>query len=403
MLTKRAIDAVISQAKAAGKAFKKGDRNGLVLHARPTGASWRANYRRPDGKPDTIVYGPFPLISLDEARDKHDAARKLLLEGIDPKERNREAKRATANTFAEVAQRYIATLEGGVTADTLAKRKWQLAFITPHVGSKPINTVKAEALLAALQKVEKRGLCGETVHDIKQLCGRVFDFAIAEGACELNPANSVTKALKKHVESHLAAITDPVKFGKLLNSISGAAGQPATVGALKLLPLVMLRPGELRHGKWAEVDFERAQWTIPAARMKGRKDHIVPLSRQAIAILKHLKSITGDGELMFPAIGPKKRPISENTLGNALRQLDYPSDVHTPHGFRSSASTILHEQGVPSSDIELQLSHKIPGVAGIYNRSERLAERTRMMQMWADHCDMLRDGKVMPFKQRRSA
>ncbi len=417
-ITESAINKARREAVKDACDKKVTDGGGLYLLVRPNGsASWRhkfnfGTHRAKRGKhkgelvpkEQLATLGSYPETSIKEARKRHQASRSMLDAGENPCVKKREEKLAASDTFAEFAENYLAA-QVKLAPDTLEKRQWQLAFVLPHIGNTPIKEVRAKDLLAALRKIEERGLCGETVHDIKQLCGRIFDFAIAEDRAEFNPAQSITKALKPHIESHLCAVTDPAEIGKLLRAIDGFTGQPATVAALRLLPHVFLRPGELRHGRWSEINFDTAQWIVPAARMKGRHDHIVPLSKQAVAILKNLKPITGDGEFMFPAVGPKKRAISENTLGAALHSIGYASDVHVPHGFRTTASTRLHELGYPSADIELQLAHRDKNkIRGIYNRAERIKERTKMMQEWSDHLYVLRvGGNVVAIGKKRRA
>jgi integrase len=403
-ITESAINKTLREARTSDEDKKLTDGKGLYLLVRPNGsAAWRHKFNF-GGKELLDTLARYPETSIKEARRLHQANRSLLDAGINPMEKKREAKRAASDTFGEFASNYLTAQEGKLAPDTLEKRRWQLDFVLPHIGTTPIKAVRPKDLLAALREVEKRGLCGETVHDIKQLCGRVFDFAIAEDRADFNPAQSITKALKPHVESHLAAVTKPAEIGSLLRAIDGFVGQPATLAALRLLPHVFLRPGELRHGRWAEIDFAVAQWVVPAERMKGKREHIVPLSKQALAILKALKPITGEGEYMFPAIGPKRRPISENTLGAALRSIGYDSNTMVPHGFRTMASTRLHELGYPSADIELQLAHRDKNkIRGIYNRAERLKERTRVMQEWSNHLDALRIGdNVVTITQRRA-
>jgi integrase len=301
--------------------------------------------------------------------------------------RNAKAKGATSHTFAQVAEAYLET-RTDLAPRTLSKARWQhRAFLNPEIGSQPIGEITAPQLLAALRKIEKTGKL-ETAHKSKELAGRVFMFAIAEGdkGVDRNPAADLKLALRARPDVHLAAVTKRADVGNLMRAIEEAKGfQPATLAALKLLPHVFLRPGELRAGRWEEMNWGTAQWTVPAARMKGngnkRREHVVPLSRQALAILKSLYKITGDDGYMFPAIGGKGRPLSENTLNAALGTLGYTSDIHTPHGFRSTASTLLHELGHDRGDIELQLAHVDRNqVRGIYNRSKRIAELAKMMQ-----------------------
>jgi integrase len=403
-LTDSAIAKAMATAKNTGKPIKLTDEGRLRLLIRPSGsASWQHRYDF-NGKEQIATLGSYPTLSIAKARVKRDANRAQLEDGINPMaEKKKEkiaARAASANTFATVAAAYLET-RTDLAPRTLKKAQWQLReFLNPEIGNEPIGEITAPLLLAAIRKIEKTGKY-ETAHKTKELAGRVFSFAIAEGTnnVDYNPAAGLSPALKARPEKHLAALTKPAEVGQLLRVIDGAKDfKPATHAALRLLPHVFLRPGELRGGRWNEIDWDTAQWTVPAGRMKGkgnrRVEHIVPLSRQAVAILKSLEKITGgkDG-YMFPAIGGKDRPLSENTLGAALVTLGYTSDMHTPHGFRSTASTLLHELGFLSSDIELQLAHKDKNqVRGIYNRSERIKERRVMMQKWSDHLDQLRNG-----------
>jgi integrase len=385
-----------------GKYF---DGGGLHLLVKPTGSKlWRFKYRV-NGVEKLLALGSYPEVPLAEARKRHGDARALLAKEppVDPGAERAAAKAATENTFAAVAEDYLSKQVDRLAPRTVGKARWQLRdFLNPHIGDKPIDKVTARDLLAALRRVEARGLT-ETAHKTKELAGRVFMYGIASGLCERNVAADLKLALKPRPNEHLAAITDPAEVGELLRAIKGYNGQPATHAALLLLPHVFLRQGELRSSRWAEIDFEAALWRIPGERMKMGREHLVPLSDQALAILTWLKEITGDGEYMFPAIGPKRRPLSNNTLGYALQGLGYSSDVHTPHGFRSTASTLLHELGYESRDIELQLAHADSNkVRSIYNRSERIKERTRMMQAWSDYLDNLRDaGNVVAIRRRK--
>jgi integrase len=401
-LTDTAIKAAIRAAvKHATKPKKLPDGKGLSLLVKPNGSAlWRFKYSMPRyAHGNLISFGAYPDVPLKAARDKRDEARKLIAAGRDPSEVRQEAKHATANTFAQVAEEYISK-QTNLAPRTITKARWQLRLL-PEISRRPINEISAKELLAALRKIEARGLT-ETPHKTKELCGRVFMYGVACGLCERNVAADLKLALKPRPEQHLAAITDPVKVGQLLRDIDKYVGQPATKAALRLLPHVFLRAAELRNGQWPEIDWSAALWRIPGSRMKAKREHLVPLSKQALAILRELQPITGEG-YMFPAIGPKQRPISENTLGYALHGLGYSSDVHVPHGFRSTASTLLHELGWDSRDIELQLAHADSNkIRGIYNRAERIKERTRMMQQWSDYLDQLRTGdanKVVPFKK----
>jgi integrase len=398
-------DSKIRAAKPKEKVYKLFDGGGLHIRVEPTGARlWRLKYRF-GGHEKLLSMGIYPDVPLASARKRRDEARALLAEDppIDPAAERAAAKLATVNTFAAVAEEFIGKQVDRLALRTVDKARWQLReFVNPYIGDMPINEISAQNLLAALRRIEHRGKI-ETAHKTKELCGRVFLYAIATGRCDHNVAADLKLALKPRPAEHLAAITDPPKVGKLLRAIDGYDGQPATAAALRLAPHVFLRPGELRHGRWAEIEWGAALWRVPADRMKMKREHVVPLSVQSISILTWLKEITGRGEYMFPAIGPKSRPISENTLGAALRGLGYSSDVHTPHGFRSMASTLLHELGFVSTDIELQLAHADKNkIRAVYNRSERIKERTRMMQAWSNYLDSLRDvGNVVAIRRRK--
>ncbi len=389
-------DAVIRAAKPREKPYKLFDGGGLFVHITPKGQRyWRLRYWF-DGKEKLLALGVFPRIKLAKARALREAAKDAVANGTDPTIQRKADKLAASETFADIAEEYVAK-QAGVLADrTVKKARWQLReFVNPWIGSRPIRRIDAPELLAVLRRIEARGKI-ETAHKTKELCGRVFLYGIATGRCDRNIAADLKSALApRPTDQHLAAITDPAKVGELLRRIDSYDGQPGSTAALRLLPHVFLRPGELRGGLWSEIDFDAALWRIPAERMKGktgkRREHLVPLSRQALALLKTLHKFTGRGEYMFPAIGAKARPISENTLGAALRGLGYGHDVMVPHGFRSMASTLLHESGEVSGDIELQLAHVDSNkVRGIYNRSERIKERAKMMQRWSDRLDKLR-------------
>jgi integrase len=391
----RLTDSFIRALKPSGKSRKFFDGDGMFLLQTPSGAlGWRLKYRIA-GREKLISFGSYPEVRLAEARDLRHDARKLIAKGTDPSEVRKAAKLAASNSFAQVAEEYVQQQEGNLAKRTVDKARWQLReFVNPMIGNKPINSISAQELLALLRRIEARGKT-ETTYKTKELCGRVFLYGVATGRCERNIAADLKGALKPRAGRSYPAIVDPAKVSELLRAVDGYIGQPATVAALRLLPHVFLRGGELRQGKWSEIDWDNAQWRIPAERMKMKREHIVPLSRQSIAILRGLKKITGDGEWMFPALGPKKRCISENTLGAALRTLGYGPDLMVPHGFRVMASTLLHDMGFVSSDIELQLAHSDKNkIRAIYNRSERIKERARMMQKWSDRLDALKAAKV---------
>lgn len=400
-------DTAVKAAKPKDKPYKRSDGGGLYLLVTRNSAGpsklWRLKYRV-NGVEKLLALGQYPDVTLAMARERRDDARRLLADGTDPGAERAAAKLATANTFAAVAEEYLSKQVDRLAPRTVNKARWQLRdFLNPYIGDKPIDKVSAPDLLAALRRIEVRGLT-ETPHKTMELAGRVFMYGVASGLCERNIAADLKLALKPRSDQHLAAVTDPAKVGELLRAIEGYDGQPATAAALRLAPHVFLRPGELRGGRWCEIDFNNALWRLPADRMKMKREHLLPLSQQAVAILTALKPITGYSEFLFPAIGPKHRPISENTLGAALRGLGYGPDVMVPHGFRSIASTLLHELGYESRDIELQLAHADSNkIRGIYNRAERIKERTKMMQQWSDYLDNLRDAGNVVALRRRSA
>jgi integrase len=391
-------EAFIRGLKPTDKNRKIFDGEGLhILQGGKGRLGWRLKYRI-QGVEKCISFGTYPETSLKEAREKRFEAKRLIAKGIDPSQVRKQAKLDATNSFADVAEEYIVNQADSLAKRTVDKARWQIReFVNPALGNKPIRDIGAQDLLAVLRRIEARGKT-ETAHKTKELCGRVFLYGVATGRCDRNVAADLKGALKPRKVKNHAAITDPAKVGELLRAIDGYTGQPGSSAALRLAPHVFLRPGELRQGRWVEIDWENAQWKIPATRMKGKKghqrDHLVPLSRQAVGILREIGKITGDGEFVFPAIGPKRRPISENTLGGALRALGYDHDTMVPHGFRAIASTLMHDLGFPSTDIELQLAHADKNkIRAVYNRSERIKERTKMMQKWSDHLDKLRATK----------
>ena len=281
------------------------------------------------------------------------------------------------------------------------KANWtfqQLLF--PELGDRPIRHIKAPELLAALRKLEARGKI-ETAHRTKQRASQIFRYAIATGRADHDPAADLRGALTPLEVEHRAAITDPKRVGELLRAIDEYAGQPSTHYALKLAPYVFLRPGELRAAEWSEIDFDKAEWRIPAERMKMREGHIVPLPKQAVDILREIQPLIGSGSLVFPSLRTNTRPISEGTVNAALRRVGFSKEEMTGHGFRTRASTLLNEQGWHPDLIELQLAHAERNkVRAAYNRAQRLSERKTMMQAYADYLDGLRaGGRVVPIRK----
>lgn len=409
MLTPSAV----TNAKAQAKPYKLADERGMYLLVKPDGARWwRFDYRRPDtGKRNTLSLGTFPDVSLRMARERREEARRQLADGIDPGAVRQEAKAAkvkaaaaedvVAYTFEVAAREWMARQD--VAEVTANKTRWILeAFLFPEIGSTPLTEVTPRLLLDALRKVEATGKL-ETAKRARVKAGQVFRWAILEGMAEIDPTASLRGALKPPKNKHHAAITDPARIGELLRAIDGFTGQSVTLAALKLAPLVFVRPGELRMAEWAEVDLDGAVWRIPASRMKMKAAHIVPLSTQAVAILRDLCPLTGDGQYIFPSLRTASRPMSENTVNAALRRLGYGTDEMTGHGFRSMASSRLNEMGWNPDAIERQLAHAESNkVREAYTHAAQyLDERTRMMQAWADYLDALRAGaSVIPFKRK---
>jgi integrase len=262
--------------------------------------------------------------------------------------------------------------------------------VFPWVGSKPIKEVTVPELLSVLRRIEARGFI-ETAHRTLQHCGCVFRYAIATGRAERDPTRDLAGALAPAVKGHYASISDPMAVGQLLRAIDEYPGEFITACALRLSPLLFVRPGELRKAEWSEIEFAKAEWRVPAARMKMRAIHIVPLSRQAISIFEELKPLTGKRVLVFPGAANHTRPMSENTINLALRRLGYSNEEMTAHGFRSMASTLLNEQGWNPDAIERQLAHvERNAVRAAYNYAQFLPERRKMMQGWADYLDSLK-------------
>ena len=272
--------------------------------------------------------------------------------------------------------------------------------IFPWLGNRPVKLITAPELLSVLRKIEGRGAI-ETAHRIKQVCGQIFRYAIATGRAERDPSADLRGALASTKPKSMAAITDPKKIGGLLRAIDGYDGHITTKCALRLAPLVFVRPGELRHAEWTEIDLEKAEWKIPAHKMKMKLPHIVPLSRQAVEVLMEIKPITDDGRYIFPSLRSTVRPMSNNTVNAALRRMGYAKDEMTGHGFRAMASTILHEQGWPSDVIERQLAHSEGNsVKAAYNHAQHLPERRKMMQEWADYLDALKEDRKVISRKR---
>ncbi len=388
----------VKNAKGREKAYKLTDGAGMYLLVNPNGRKyWRLNYRF-GGKRKTLAIGVYPTVSLAEAREKREAAKKLLAENRDPAIQRRiqrlTAGFAAGTTFKEIAEEWLAKLEREGRADsTMSKLEWLLSFAYPIIGDRPINEITAPELLAALRTFEIRGRY-ESARRLRGTCGQVFRYAIATGRAERDISVDLRGALTTPRVTHRPAIVEPKAFGELLRALESYKGQPTVLTALRLAPHVFVRPGELRQAEWDEFDFDAAIWMIPDFKTKMRRPHKVPLSRQSIAILDTLYEITGHRQYVFPSLINWKRPMSENSVNAALRRLGYSKDEMTCHGFRATASTLLNEMGDWHADaIERQLGHvESNDVRRAYARGEHWDERVKMMQAWSDYIDHLRDG-----------
>ena len=377
----------------------------MYLLVTASGKYWRMNYRF-EQKRKTLALGVYPTVSLAEARNRREKARELLSKGIDPNAAKREEKQfkadLAANTFELVARSWLkktAATRKEITQNRITTLLEHDIF--PFIGGVPINTLgPRDVLNKALRKIEARGSV-DTAHRAKQICGRVFRYGVAVGLAERDVTSDLRGALAEIPKSHFAAITEPKQAGELMRSIYGYTGHPTTVGAMKLAPLLFVRPGELRKAEWEEIDLDGEEWRIPGEKMKMGVDHIVPLSTQALDILRSLYTVTGHGRYVFPSLRSDDRPMSENTLNAALRGMGYSKDVHTAHGFRAMARTILDEVLNERVDhIEHQLAHTVKDPNGrAYNRTAHLPARKKMMQRWADYLDKLRTGaEIIEFK-----
>ena len=398
-------DITVRNAKPTDKAQKLSDGGGLYLMVHPNSSKyWRLKYRFL-GKEKVLAIGIYPQVSLSDARVRRDDAKKLLANNQDPSEVKQtlkaESKLEAANTFEAVAREWLGR-KAHKQVDKTRNRNLRILELNifKHIGSTPINKVTSKALLAALHKMEQRGIT-DSAHRALQICGEVLRYAIATERAKADLSLVLKGALAPVKEKHHASITDAKGVADLLRTIHIYEGNILTQQALKLAPLLFVRPGELRHAEWSEIDIDACEWRIPAHKMKMKAVHIVPLAKQSVEIFKEIKSINGDGKYVFPGLRSTDRPMSENTVNAALRRLGFEKGEMTGHGFRSMASTILHEQGWPHEAIERQLAHAERNkVSAAYNYAEHLPKRREMMQSWADYLDGLRLGaKVVNIKQ----
>ncbi|GGP18156.1 tyrosine-type recombinase/integrase [Silvimonas iriomotensis] len=399
--TKPLTDTECKQAKPGEKDRKLFDGGGLYLLVKANGSRlWRLKYVRPNGKEGLMSLGAYPEISLAGARAKRDQARSMLAQGHDPQEDRARAKEAAAvaasNSFESVARVWFEKFMGGKSESHRERTLNRLETdIFPWLGKRPVSDIRPQEILACLHRIEARGAI-ETAHRVRWSCSKVFRFAIACGIAETDPADLLKEALTRPDPKSFATITDPVKVGTLMNALDSLEASLIVRCAARLAPLVFVRPGELRQAEWSEIDLEKAEWRIPAHKMKSRAVHIVPLSRQAIAILEEIRPLTGnsDGRYVFPGERTRERPMSENTVNAALRRLGYSKEEFTGHGFRKTASTLLNESQCWHRDaIERQLAHgERDEIRAAYNYAEHLPERIQMMQWWADYLDKLKSG-----------
>lgn len=392
-------DTAIKAAKSAAKPYKLFDERGLYLLVDPRGGRlWRLKYRI-DGREKLLSIGAYPDLSLAKARERRDKARQLLTQRIDPGARKKAERLAQVDTFESVAREWLSLQKRGLAEKTfLRKLGWLEDFLFPYLGRHPIAKITVPDLLAALKRIEARGF-RETAHRARSTASNVFRYAVATGRAERDITVDLRGALAPVVTTNRAAITVPVEIGQLMRTIYAYRGQRPTEAALKLAPLLFVRPTELRAAEWSEFDLnaEHPEWRIPASRMKMAEEHVVPLPHQALEILRDLQPITCNGRYVFPSLRGANRPLSENTVNFALRSMGYSGDQITGHGFRAMASTCLNEQGFPPDIIELQLAHSERNeVRAAYNRAKRIPERRAMMQSWADYLDKLRLGDSPP-------
>jgi integrase len=401
-------DIKVRTVKPKEKPFKITDGDGLFLLINPNGSKWWRFKYRFDGKEKLLSFGTYPDVSLSDARDKRTAARRQVAAGIDPGEARKALKasraESLANSFEVVAREWHGRYSSSWTtmySERVLDRLQRDAF--PWIGPRPIAEIKAPDVLAILRRVESRGAL-ESAHRLRTIIGQVCRYAVATGRAERDPTGDLKGALPPKIRKHFASMTDPKYVAPLLRAIDGYEGSFVVKCAMRLAPLLFVRPGELRQAEWSEIDLDAAEWNIPAVKMKMSNAHLVPLSRQAIEILKELRPLTGESRYVFPSGRSFARPMSENAILAALRRMGYGKDEMTGHGFRAMARTILDEVLQVRPDfIEHQLAHAVKDPNGrAYNRTAHIAERRKMMQLWADYLDGLKTGaKVIPITKTK--
>jgi integrase len=389
-------DVSVRKAKAAEKTIRLSDERGLYLEIAPSGGKWwRLKYRF-DGKEKRLSLGVYPDVSLKEARERRDAARKLVADGVDPSE-NRKAQKAAkvdqaANSFEVVTREWFAKYSStwvDYHGDRILKRFERDIF--PWIGERPISEVTAQELLAVIRRIESRGAV-ETSHRALSNCGQVFRYAVATGRAERDPSGDLKGAIPPAKGGHMAATTDPKRVAEILRAMESYEGTLIVKCALQLAPMFFVRPGELRKAEWADVDLDAAEWRYLVT--KTQTQHIVPLCTQALAILKEIQPLTGKGRYVFPSARSSARPMSDNAVLAAMRRMGIGKEEMSGHGFRAVARTIMDEVlGIRPDFIEHQLAHAVRDPNGrAYNRTAHLPERRKMMQQWADYLDQLKAG-----------
>jgi len=384
----------VKEAKPDAKAYKLSDGGGLFLLVNPSGTKyWRFKYRY-TGKEKLLALGVYPDVSLKSARTNHRDAQDLLKAGIDPSAQ-RKAIKLTKNTAATNSFKLVALEWFSKQKPIWAENHWSKVErmmerdLFPYLGNRALNEITPPELLAVLRKIESRGAL-ESAKRTKQIAGQIFRYGVATGRCERDPSQDLSGALANPIKQHRAAITDPKAVGPLLNALESYQGTSVVKAALRLAPLTFVRPGELRKAKWAEIDFDKAEWRFYVTKTKS--DHIVPLCRQAIEILRELQPLTCNSDYVFPSARTLSRPMSDNAVLSAMRRMGIGKDEMCGHGFRAMARTILDEELHFRPDwIEHQLAHAVKDVHGrAYNRTAHLPERKKMMQAWADYLDNLK-------------
>ena len=397
-------DARLRVLKRRDKPYTVTDGGGLYIEVSSTGARlWRWKYRH-GGKQKRIAFGIYPDVSLAVARARRDEARQQLAEGHDPGalKKIQKLRGTTGTTFEAIANEWFGKFSGKYSDSTRKYTTTRLRrLIFPHIGKIEMSDLRSMDVLAMLRPLDEQGK-RETAHRVHQLCGQICRYAVSTGRAEHDVTVALRGAIPPAQVRHMSSITDPNEVGPLARAIDGYDGYASVRYALQLSMLLFVRPGEIRKAEWSEIDADKAHWNIPGERTKMRKDHLVPLCTQALAVLERLRALTGHGRFLFPSLRTNERPISDGTTGAALRRMGYTGQEMTPHGFRAMARTILDEQlQFPPHIVEQQLAHAVKDPLGrAYNRTKHLPERKAMMQTWADYLDGLKATNVIPFRAR---